>query len=122
MLEVYPHPALLELFALPSILRYKKGNVATRRSGQRELQKMLSELSRFSPPLECTPKLSEFLATDTNSLRGAALKSNEDALDAILCAYIAYYYWFWGFARTRLFGDEKSGYILVPTRIRQTAS
>jgi len=94
MLEVYPHTALLELFRLPSIVRYKKGNVAERRSGQRVLQRRLWELSRFAPPLECTPKLSEFLSTDTNSLRGAALKSNEDALDAIVCAYTAYYYWF----------------------------
>ena len=122
MLEVYPHPALLELFALPSILRHKKGNVATRRGGQRELQKMLSELSRFAPPLERTPRLSGFLATNTNALRGTALKSSEDALDALLCAYIAYYYWFWGLARTRLFGDPNSGYILVPTCTQQSAS
>ena len=37
MLEVYPHPALLELFRLPSIIKYKKGNIARKRSGQREL-------------------------------------------------------------------------------------
>jgi predicted RNase H-like nuclease len=69
----------------------------------------------LSPPLECTPKLAKFLAIDTNSLRGAALKSNEDALDAIVCAYIAYYYWFWGSTGTHLFGDLESGYIIVPT-------
>ena len=114
MLEVYPHPALLELFGLHSILKYKKGSVATRRSGQRELQQRLSNLSLFNPPLECTPKLSEFLANDTSSLQGAALKANEDALDAIVCAYIAYHYWFWGPCGTHMFGDLDSGYIVVP--------
>src|SRR5271155_1414040 len=63
MLEVYPHPGLLELFQLPSILKYKKGNIATRRSGQRDLQQRLSKLLFLAPPLEFTPKLSEFLAT-----------------------------------------------------------
>lgn len=114
MLEVYPHPALLELFRLPRIIKYKKGKVAGRRSGQRELQQQLSKLSLFAPPLECTPKLSEFLATDTSSLRGTALKANEDALDAIVCAYIAYYYWFWGPCGAHLFGNVDSGYIVVP--------
>jgi len=115
MLEVYPHPALLELFRLPSIIKYKKGNIARKRSGQRELQDRLKELSRFVPPLESTPRLSEFLATNVNSLPGAKLKANEDGLDAIVCAYIAYYYWFWGPCGTRVFGDVDSGYIILPT-------
>jgi predicted RNase H-like nuclease len=114
MLEVYPHPALLELFRLPSIIKYKKGNIVRKRSGQRELQERLKELSLFAPPLESTPRLSEFLATDTNLLWGATLKANEDELDAIVCAYIAYYYWFWGPCGTRLFGDVNSGYIIIP--------
>jgi predicted RNase H-like nuclease len=114
LLEVYPHPALLELFRLPRIIKYKKGNIARKRSGQRELQERLKELSRFAPPLESTPMLSKFLAKNTNSLRGAELKANEDGLDAIVCAYIAYYYWFWGPCRSRLFGDVDSGYIIVP--------
>ncbi len=115
MLEVYPHAALLELFRLPRIIKYKKGNVTRRRCGQQDLQHRLKELSLFSPPVEATPKLSEQLSIDTNSLRGAALKANEDRLDAIVCAYIAYYYWFWGSGGTRLFGDVDSGYIIVPT-------
>lgn len=114
ILEVYPHPALLELFRLPSIIRYKKVNVARRRSGQREVQQRLNELSHLAPPLESTPRLSEYLAIDVNSLRGAALKAHEDGLDAIICAYIACYYWFWGPSGTRVFGDVDSGYVIVP--------
>lgn len=114
MLEVYPHPALIEFFRLPSIIKYKKGNIAQKRSGQRELQERLRELSFFAPPLEFTPRLSGFLATDTNSLRGAKLKAHEDELDAIVCAYIAYYYWFWGPRGSCVFGDVDSGYIILP--------
>jgi predicted RNase H-like nuclease len=114
ILEVYPHPALVELFRLPSIIKYKKGNIAQKRSGQWELQARLREISSFAPPLESTPRLSEFLATNTNSLGGAKLKAHEDGLDAIVCAYIAYYYWFWGPSGTRLFGDVDSGYIILP--------
>jgi predicted RNase H-like nuclease len=114
MLEVYPHPALLELFQLPSIIKYKKGNVAQKRSGQWELQERLKELCFFVPPLESTARLSRFLATDTNLLWGAKLKAHEDELDAIVCAYIAYYYWFWGSNGSRLFGDVDSGYIILP--------
>lgn len=99
---------------MPSILRYKKGNVATKRTGQRDLQQRLKKLSVFAPPLRSTPRLSEYLGADVNSLRGAALKAHEDRLDAIVCAYLAYYYWFWGSDATYLFGDVDSGYIIVP--------
>jgi predicted RNase H-like nuclease len=114
ILEVYPHPALLELFGLRTIIKYKNTKVAVRRSGQQEVQRRLSGLSHSIPPLEPTPELSQYLGVDTNSLRGSDLKANEDGLDAIVCAYIAYYFWFWGSTRTHMFGDLDSGYIIVP--------
>jgi predicted RNase H-like nuclease len=114
MLEVYPHPALIELFRLPRIIKYKKGRVSEKRRGQRTLQHLLRRLCSFSPPLNTDSRLSEFLAVDANSLKGASLKDNEDKLDAIVCAYIAYHYWYWGSDRNRLFGDVKDGYIIVP--------
>jgi predicted RNase H-like nuclease len=120
MLEVYPHAALLELFRLPRIIKYKKGNVTRKRHGQQDLQHRIKELSLFSPPLETTPTLSNHLSIDTNSLRGAALKANEDLLDAIVCAYVAYYYWFWGSGGTYLFGDVEPGYIIVPKPLNNT--
>ncbi len=114
ILEVYPHPALIELFQLPSIIKYKKMGVARKRGGQRELQQRLRELAGLTPPLESTPKLSDYLALDTNSLQGVNLKANEDGLDAIICAYIAYYYWYWGLRGMHLFGNVDSGYVIVP--------
>ena len=35
--EMYPHPAMVELFALERTIKYKKGRVAQKRVGQREL-------------------------------------------------------------------------------------
>ncbi len=45
-------------------------------------------------------------------MSGQALKSNEDALDAIICLYIAGLYAI-GF-QGQVFGDKSSGYIWVP--------
>lgn len=115
MLEVYPHPALLELFSRPMVINYKKGTVSERRRGQRELQRCLGELSCRTPLIISTPKLSAFLLTDTQVLRGAKLKENEDQLDSVLCAYIAFHYWFWRPSRTYAFGDVTNGYIIVPS-------
>jgi predicted RNase H-like nuclease len=47
-----------------------------------------------------------------NSLAGKALKSNEDALDSIICLYIAGLYALRSIGK--LFGDKFTGYIWVP--------
>jgi pyridoxamine 5'-phosphate oxidase len=39
-----------------------------------------------------------------------------DQLDAVLCAYLAAHWWFWGRARNDVLGDSKAGYIIVPQR------
>jgi len=46
------------------------------------------------------------------SLRGAALKHNEDVLDAIVCLYIAALYQAGN--SERVFGCTEQGYIYVP--------
>jgi len=114
LLEVYPHPAMIELFRLPKIIKYKKGNRAERTRGQKILQARIADLSKYHPTLEITDGLSAFLNIDTNCLRGKALKANEDKLDAVLCAYIAYYCWYWRDSWIHTFGNEESGYIVVP--------
>jgi predicted RNase H-like nuclease len=42
LMEVYPHAAMVALFNLPKILKYKKGKLAQRRVGLRSLQTLLS--------------------------------------------------------------------------------
>lgn len=115
LLEVYPHPALIELFALPSVLKYKKGRVALRAQGLAQLQSLLATLQFAEPALRTTPSLSSLLAAPPASLRGSARKALEDSLDALVCAYIAYHFWYWDGKRTAIFGDVSTGYIAIPT-------
>lgn len=115
LMEVYPHPALIELFALPSILKYKKGSVSARAQGLEQLQRLLATLELAEPRLLTSPPLSTLLATPPTSLRGSARKALEDSLDALVCAYIAYHYWYWDGKRTAILGDSSEGYIAIPT-------
>jgi predicted RNase H-like nuclease len=41
-------------------------------------------------------------------------KTNEDKVDAIVCAYIAYYWWRYGTDRSSIIGSLTSGYIVTP--------
>ncbi|MBX9599370.1 MAG: pyridoxamine 5'-phosphate oxidase [Bryobacteraceae bacterium] len=113
-IEVHPHAAAVELFELPRILKYKKGDKASRMRELRKYRDLMSAvLPHLSPPLSTAdlPLVPEF----ANLI---ALKEVEDRLDAILCAYIAAHYWYWGTEKNTVFGDAASGYIVVPNRGR----
>lgn len=114
ILEVFPHAAMVALFDLAVILKYKKGCASGRREGLGDLVRLIRSLDQFDPPLRANDRLESVLAQDIESLRGSALKHYEDGLDAIFCAYLAYYYWKWGPHRHEMFGDIASGYILNP--------
>jgi predicted RNase H-like nuclease len=113
-LEVYPHPALIEIFGLDVRLRYKKGRVAEKREGQARLAALLADLARSTIlTLDVPDRLAGRLdAGRIVRLKGAALKHNEDALDAVVCLYVCALYAIG--ARYRRFGDLDSGYIVVP--------
>lgn len=113
-IECYPHPTIIEIFNLPQRLKYKKGRVAEKRNGQKRLAALLSNL-RNSEILQLVIKDSEkhiLSELDIDSLRGKALKSNEDALDALICLYTAGLYALGH--KGQLFGDVTSGYIWIP--------
>ncbi len=109
-LEVYPHPAIIEVFGLEERLIYKAKRgvtVAGRRSGLRALSRLLGSLESATPPLLAPP------VEVPDDARGAALKEIEDRLDARMCAWVASV---WGQSpnRIRLFGDRISGQVAVP--------
>ena len=110
-LEVYPHPALIEAFGLDERLPYKKGRVQERRSGLRELERLISTLRTRDVPL-----VADRIAV-TDNVRGTALKEIEDVLDARVCAWVAATWTRFGTARIRLFGDRSHGHIAVPAPI-----
>jgi predicted RNase H-like nuclease len=113
-IEVFPHPAMIHLFQLDRILKYKKGRVAERRL---ELIRLRTYILEILPTLE--PALALVQTGDRTTLpdiptKGTALKAVEDQLDSLICAYVAAHWWYWGLERNWVLGDRHSGYIIVP--------
>jgi predicted RNase H-like nuclease len=114
--EVYPHPAHVVLFGRERIIKYKRGRVTERRIGLAEFRDCIA--SRILGPeagFERSAELQEILSADLAALRGAGLKDYGDTLDAILCAYLAFHLWRWGWERNEMIGDLGTGYIVNPT-------
>jgi Uncharacterized protein conserved in bacteria len=123
-IEVYPHPATINLFKLDKIIKYKKGKLAER---QLELMKLCQYIVDILPNLEPHLNLANI---QTKNLRSSAficgsnlpeiptsiatLKALEDQLDALLCAYIGAHWWYWGRERNLVLGDRTTGYIVIP--------
>ncbi len=107
-IEVFPHAAIVRLFGLDYRLKYKKGTVGERVVQLRRLRGFLFDLERADPPCLVEDMLPE-VPDD-----GAARKGVEDRLDAVICAYTAAHYWWWGMDRNRVFGDGGSGFLVVP--------
>ena len=113
-IEIYPHPALIEMFNLPQRLMYKKGSVNDKRNGQIVLASLLRKLEG-SPilSLQIPERFDEYLDPRAiAALRGDALKANEDAMDALICLYICGLYALG--TPMRVFGDVVDGYVVVP--------
>lgn len=109
LFEVFPHAASIRLFQLPQILPYKKGPLAQRRQALATFRELLaSGLAKRTPSLLCKtlPEIPQ---------GGRELKAVEDQLDALLCAYVASHFYYWGYARNNVLGDAKSGFIVVPS-------
>ncbi len=119
--ECYPHPAMIVLFELATTLKYKRKLRSRPNDRYAEYALLQSHLLRLA---EATPALvvpAELLSRPVSLLRGAALKHYEDLLDAIVCAYIALYYWWWGSAKVHIFGDLVDGYIVAPVTVQMLA-
>lgn len=114
-IEIYPHPAIIETFGLEQRLLYKKGSAINKRQGQVNLAKLIRSLEHSKHlKLSLHSDMDEYLEpTKILSKAGKAMKQNEDALDAIMCAYIAANYAL--NKAGRVFGDRQNGYIYVPT-------
>jgi predicted RNase H-like nuclease len=115
LLEVYPHAAMVALFDLPRVLKYKKGTVAQKRQGLRTLAGHIRRLTAAKPALCANDMLEAILTRNIERLSGRDLKMHEDTLDAVFCAYLAYYFWYWRMERNEVFGSVEVGYILNPT-------
>ncbi len=112
-IEIHPHAATVSLFGLDRIVKYKRGARDEKAAGLRQLRSlMVSRLPGLDPPLAL--RLPSVPRTGNT-------KPVEDQIDAVLCAYIAAHWWFWGTERNRVYGSESDGYIVVPTPARNSA-
>ena len=112
-IEVYPHPSMVVLFGLDRILRYKA-------KPKRDYEFRWAEFERYRSHLKAlenaNPSLilpDELLEGDIKELRAGKLKDYEDTLDAVFCAYIAYYCWS-NPENCAVLGSLEDGYILTP--------
>jgi predicted RNase H-like nuclease len=102
--EVYPHPSMVVLFGLDKILKYKAKPNRSYEYRWKQFRTYYKHLSN----LIAMPERMRF-----SRLRGNALKKYEDKLDAVFCAYIAYYCWKHP-ERCAVLGNMKQGYIMTP--------
>lgn len=121
-LEVFPHPAHVEVFGLAAAMKYKKGRVAVRKEAlagyQSHLQRLLTaEL----PQVAEAPTVTDALSPGALEVRGIALKNLEDRLDALTCAYVAYHCWRHGRDGFTVFGCGEHGSIAVPKPVAPLA-
>lgn len=112
-IEVFPHPATINLFQLERILKYKKGKLAER---QLELLKLRQYLTKILPTLQPSLTLSSSELINNFEIPNtlATFKALEDKLDSLICAYIAAHWWYWGLEKNLVLGDRTTGYIVIP--------
>jgi len=109
-IEVHPHSASVNLFDLERIVKYKRGR---RDARARELWRLRGLVATSLPDLGGRPvELPELPAIP----QVGNLKPAEDQIDAVLCAYIAAHWWYWGRERNHVYGSREEGYLIVPQR------
>jgi hypothetical protein len=110
--ECYPHPALLGLFDLDHILKYKAAKGRT--DEWQRLIVLLRSLIDAELPIR---NIKAYVPDDL-----LQNKSNEDRLDALISAYVAAYWWRFGAGRSTMIGDPSTGYIVTPHSARTFAA
>ena len=118
-IEVYPHPASVVLFGLEKTLKYKNKQGRTFDERQRELLKLMTlieGLDRESPRLRVNHNMN-WVALRKRveaASRPSQLDRDEDPVDAVLCAYVALY-WYHRPGDVTIYGDFETGYIVTPS-------
>lgn len=102
LFEVYPHATILTLFNDGKVLRYKASVPKAER---------IAALQRLQTALFEVITVPNRFQTDLSTLKGKALKAEEDFLDSLVCAYTVYYC-----LRNKClcFGNSDVGKLLTP--------
>ena len=114
-IEVFPHPATIVLFNLDKTLKYKRGDFYARRRELLKLMTLIEGLDDATPRLRVNRKVDwvELRRRVEAAARPGQLDRDEDAVDAVLCAYIALFRYHRPDDVTT-YGDFESGYIVTP--------
>jgi predicted RNase H-like nuclease len=115
-IEVYPHPATIALFGLEKTLKYKRGPFEVRQRELLELMTLIEGLDKATPRLRVNHNVSwvELRRRIAAATRPGQLDRDEDPVDAVLCAYVALY-WYHRPEDVTVYGDFATGYIVTPT-------
>ena len=115
-IEVYPNSAAVVLFGLEKILKYKKGPFADRRSELLRLMTLIEGLDKATPRLRVNHNVAwvELRKRVEAATRPSQLDRDEDPVDAVICAYVALY-WYQRPEDVTIYGDFAAGYIVTPS-------
>src|SRR2546426_1844444 len=110
--ECFPHPALLGLFDLDGILKYKVRHRDP--FSWQQLLELLRSLEVREPPL---------LGIGCYAAAGLPQTlDNENKLDAIIAAYVGAFWWHHGTDRSVSLGSLSTGYVVTPFSERTKAA
>jgi predicted RNase H-like nuclease len=115
-IEVYPHPATVVLFGLEKTLKYKRGVFEARQRELLRLMTMIEGLDKATPRLRVNHNVAwvELRKRVEAATRPSQLDRDEDPVDAVICAYVALY-WYHRPEDVTIYGDFETGYIVTPT-------
>jgi predicted RNase H-like nuclease len=125
IVEVFPSPALVMLFPGQNrrehihcrALRYKHKqdrSWAEVHSEWEIYRARLRSLERGEPALKFTSEVNKQIGIDITEYKGSRYKQFDDLLDGIFCAYLAYYFWYWGTEGSWIVGDLETGCVTLP--------
>lgn len=115
-IEVYPHPATVVLFGLDKTLKYKRGPFSDRQRDLLKLMTLIEGLDDATPRLRANRNMTwvELRKRVEAASRPVQLDRDEDAVDAVLCAYVGLY-WYHRPDDVTIYGDVETGYIVTPS-------
>ena len=115
-IEVYPHPATIVLFGLEKTLKYKRGAFEDRQRELLRLMTLIEGLDKATPRLRVNHNVAwvELHKRVEAATRPSQLDRDEDPVDAVVCAYVALY-WYHRPEDVTIYGDFSTGYIVTPT-------
>lgn len=120
-IEVYPHPAMVAVFGLTHIIPYKQKSGRDFLSLYEANGRLLDLIDQYCGVvlhLDESARWMEIRHRAKGAGTKSALKSIEDEIDAIFCAYLA---WMWGTCKDKMqvHGDVTTGYIVAPRMVPQ---